>query len=280
MKINILSFALIFNCFVFGQSNFSNGFSDGYKKGYCQNQGIGCISPLPPIAPTPKIAEKTNSYQDGYNRGFETGLNSQNSTNNDNNSTRKRFTAQSVELAKDNIYQGPDNSIVQQRLQLFDRLLKSAMQNVENENYDGALQDAEKLDRLGGVKESVYCIKSRVYTARNENPIEAYNYGIYAKSFCIGSDTEFEKEITENMVLYLVTLMINEDYKSLEIVCSNVWYENDLINRFKGYSYYYQNNYVQAKKYFKKINTNKNKEHKIYLESIENKTVLPNPFLK
>lgn len=51
--------------FTFSQSNFSQGFSDGYKKGYCQNQSKSCILPLPPISPIPGVNENINSYQDG-----------------------------------------------------------------------------------------------------------------------------------------------------------------------------------------------------------------------
>ncbi len=72
----------------FAQSKFDKGFNDGYNNGYCQDQGIGCLSPIPPIAPIPKIGENLDSYIDGYNRGFKTGLNDR--INNDKNNYRPR----------------------------------------------------------------------------------------------------------------------------------------------------------------------------------------------
>jgi tetratricopeptide (TPR) repeat protein len=59
------------------QSTFSNGFESGYMNGYCQDQGISCIAPNPPIAPIPTVNENLNSYKDGYNRGFQIGLQAQ-----------------------------------------------------------------------------------------------------------------------------------------------------------------------------------------------------------
>jgi hypothetical protein len=70
----ILSIFLIISSFTFSQTKFNEGFNVGYKKGYCQDQGIGCIEPIPPIAPIPKVGESSDSYNDGYNRGFQMGL--------------------------------------------------------------------------------------------------------------------------------------------------------------------------------------------------------------
>lgn len=57
----------------FSQTTYNRGFDAGYEAGYCYND-IGCLPPLPPIAPIPRIGENSNSYQDGYNRGFITGM--------------------------------------------------------------------------------------------------------------------------------------------------------------------------------------------------------------
>ncbi len=51
-------------------SDYCDGFQSGYKAGYCYRQ-FGCIPPIPPICPIPRIGE--NSFQDGYNRGFTAG---------------------------------------------------------------------------------------------------------------------------------------------------------------------------------------------------------------
>lgn len=55
------------------QSNFCRGFNDGYKEGYCYDR-YGCIAPIPPVCPVLEVGERIDSYKDGYNRGFKTGL--------------------------------------------------------------------------------------------------------------------------------------------------------------------------------------------------------------
>lgn len=281
MKKYTLFFLLILSTTTFGQSNFSNGFNNGYKKGFCQNQGIGCIEPLPPTAPIPGTNEKENSYQDGYNRGFEAGLNSQKASNSNDVSTRERFKAQSVELSKDNIYQ-PDYNLLRQKNKSLDDLIDSGLKSMENKDFDIALEKADKIIIIEpNAKLIAYFIKSRVYTYRNQNPILAYNYGIYSKSFWANvderSENVFEKTLIEDVETYLSKFMFKEDYKNLEIACSNVWYETEYINLLHGYSYYFQNDFNKAKKYFKKSGDYESAEK--YLESIKNKTALPNPFL-
>ena len=56
----------------FAPSNYCEGFKSGYKDGYCYKK-VGCISPIPPICPVPKINEE-NTYKGGYQRGFRLGL--------------------------------------------------------------------------------------------------------------------------------------------------------------------------------------------------------------
>jgi hypothetical protein len=69
----LISLLLLLTAMVYGQTNYNRGFKTGYKEGYCYND-IGCISPIPPIAPIPLIGESPDSYKDGYNRGFKRGL--------------------------------------------------------------------------------------------------------------------------------------------------------------------------------------------------------------
>jgi hypothetical protein len=55
----------------FAQSTFSSGFEAGYKNGYCYGRP-SCVTPLVPVAPFGGF-----SYQDGYNKGFQMGLDNQ-----------------------------------------------------------------------------------------------------------------------------------------------------------------------------------------------------------
>lgn len=76
MKLLLSAIALVSN-FTFAQfdSPFNKGFKTGFQEGYCYNQKtIDCLTPLAPLPPLPRLNEKNNSYTDGYNRGFQTGL--------------------------------------------------------------------------------------------------------------------------------------------------------------------------------------------------------------
>lgn len=52
-------------------SDYCKGWAEGYKAGWCYEQGIGCIDPIVPICPIKRIGEE--GYKDGYNRGFVQG---------------------------------------------------------------------------------------------------------------------------------------------------------------------------------------------------------------
>jgi hypothetical protein len=73
MKKIIIFFFLIINIPIFGQTSYSRGFQNGYKDGYCYREQ-GCLPPITPITPIPRLGENQDSYQDGFNRGFIQGL--------------------------------------------------------------------------------------------------------------------------------------------------------------------------------------------------------------
>lgn len=81
---------LLIPTFIFSQNSFSSGYQEGYKAGYCYEQGYSCISPIPPITPIQRIGEST--YADGYNRGFSDGKNSRSSTNSNSSSSGSNST--------------------------------------------------------------------------------------------------------------------------------------------------------------------------------------------
>lgn len=53
-------------------NDFCDGYADGYEEGWCHEQGVGCIAPITPICPIPKIGEE--GFRGGYNRGFIEGV--------------------------------------------------------------------------------------------------------------------------------------------------------------------------------------------------------------
>lgn len=77
MKFKFRLFCLLLIFFIINlnnaQTKYDDGYSNGYLKGYCYQES-NCLSPNAHISPLPKINEDSNSYTDGYNRGFSDGL--------------------------------------------------------------------------------------------------------------------------------------------------------------------------------------------------------------
>jgi len=70
-------FILIININAMSQikSNYARGFEVGFKEGYCYNhETVDCFYPITPLAPLPRINESKDNYTQGYNRGFQYGL--------------------------------------------------------------------------------------------------------------------------------------------------------------------------------------------------------------
>jgi hypothetical protein len=56
------------------ETQFQKGFKDGHCEGWKDVKGDYAICPIAPIAPIPKIGQKSTSYKDGYNTGFKRGM--------------------------------------------------------------------------------------------------------------------------------------------------------------------------------------------------------------
>ena len=73
--ISFLFYLNSFSQFEKFKSPFENGFSTGFKEGYCYgNQNVDCFTPTVPLTPLPNINERKDNFRDGYNRGFQLGL--------------------------------------------------------------------------------------------------------------------------------------------------------------------------------------------------------------
>lgn len=97
-RINLIFQLLFVSLSLFAQTNFDKGFSEGYKKGYCYYQLVGCLEPISPIAPIPRVGESSNNYRDGYNRGFETGTQAYKSESSTTNRTRYQTAEPKMEV--------------------------------------------------------------------------------------------------------------------------------------------------------------------------------------
>lgn len=69
------------------KSNYAKGFEVGFKEGYCYNsKTVDCFYPMTPEAPLPRLNEDRENYTQGYNRGFQFGLDLKRSNDALNNS--------------------------------------------------------------------------------------------------------------------------------------------------------------------------------------------------
>ena len=86
-KISLFFIFLTINKLLVGQTtNFDKGYQEGLKNGYCYNvKNVYCKYPITFIFPMPRINESSEYYQDGYNRGFQIGLDFQRIDNNNEN---------------------------------------------------------------------------------------------------------------------------------------------------------------------------------------------------
>ena len=86
---------------------FDNGYSDGWKEGYCYGKGIGCIAPVPPIAPIPDLIKGEDfTYKSGYSRGLLDGK----AANSEGNSSRSKEAATPAPQKTQKSSSGNDNS--------------------------------------------------------------------------------------------------------------------------------------------------------------------------
>ena len=56
---------------VSGNSDFCDGWEDGYCEGWKDVKGSMALCPLTPLCPLPELGQDT--YRGGYNRGFKAG---------------------------------------------------------------------------------------------------------------------------------------------------------------------------------------------------------------
>ncbi|MBT0609223.1 tetratricopeptide repeat protein [Aequorivita echinoideorum] len=264
---------LLLATFSFAQSKYTNGFNNGYKKGFCQDQGVGCVEPVPPVAPVPKVGENSSSYSDGYNRGFKMGLNARKKKGSSNsNSNRERYKTADSKFV--DFTSSPNTNLLGLKYKALKSLMERAKTNLANQNFDEAINNANSILSIQSGFSSAYEIKSVAYFGKNRM-IDAYNF---SRKFLKtgGNRSQWSDYMHEEMWKYLSSYMAKGDYESVKTITENIWYKNSVKNYFTGLYYYYTYNHKKAKRYFKKV---KNYEPaKTYVKKIKDDVFVPNPF--
>lgn len=281
-KILLITFLIISN-FVFGQSKYNNGFNDGYKKGYCQDKGIGCIEPIAPIAPIPAIGEDLNNYQDGYNRGFQMGLKANSGNNNNSSTTRERYKTSSPQYVDDfvyNPYKDPNYvnleiKVAELKFKRIKELYQNGLNSYNNDDYSSAISYANEIINIDASFPKPYALKAMSQFYKGEI-LNSYNNISKAKELNYTEEDNI-KLINDKVRLYMFEKMKDENYQEVKYFCENVWYKNDFSYYFLGLANYYLNDLKEAKKAFKKVDNFKPADE--YLTAIKENKILPNPYV-
>lgn len=238
MKLNkliaILFILCSYNTIVFSQTKFNEGFTEGYKKGYCQDKGVGCISPVPPVAPVPQPSENFNSYQDGYNRGFTQGLNDGKSNNN-TSVNRQRYQTSSFEPI-DYMYKG-SNELTSLKIQLYNKLFPEMIEDFNNSRFQDVITKGNSLLKVDLGTQGVYELIGASYCNLNEGNQAKYYLkkaikqgsqnakNIYGE--CIKDDTESQRQTQRISVASFFNLgynkLVNDNFKS-NLKLKGGWY--------------------------------------------------------
>ena len=278
MKQTITLFLFFLLNISYAQSNFFNGFQSGFKNGYCHNQGISCISPIPPNAPLPTVNENINSYQDGYNRGFEIGLNSNKSSSTSTESNRQRYQTSSSTFVENKMSNINYNDVVA-IASVIRQAKAKALELANNGQYEESLeickaglkinpQDDEFMMLIGDINsrflnndsEAIYYLEKAYRINRMENVKNKINR--------IKNGTEERVKIPENKVTTENTVSDAQQLKNIETEISQYFKSANYLkvlelankynsmkpgitaNTYLGYANYYLKDFANAIKYF------------------------------
>ena len=280
---------LFFNALIYSQTKFSQGFKDGYEKGYCQDSGMSCIPPISPISPLPQVGESLDSYQDGYNRGFKMGMSAQ--SDKENNKSRRTFETAPTQFVEDFIYNPyKDADLMKLKMQnnklkaeiyakeqQYKNLLYSDYEEITEDKFNNLLNAYDDAIKGNYLQELPYFMKGYILYKKGDI-LNSYNYISKAQSISPNEHTIKYGNILHNEVNNILkNLMSKSDFTNVKYFTENFWYENDLSNYYLGLSNYYLGDLKAAKKAFKKVANFE--PAKDFLLAIENKQNIPNPFL-
>jgi len=177
------------------KSPFSNGYEKGFKEGYCYNtKAIYCDPQVIPITPLPRINESDQYYQDGFNRGFQVGLDLQRVENGGGSISKSGISYSAIPKYKFNDYIPtlPTNAMVNV-LMYKEELFKTRIQWVQS-RIDGLTELAHALLDDDEFKEINKKIRDYFTSPKNKKEL-----GDFADDWVINQISNalksFEKEI-------------------------------------------------------------------------------------
>lgn len=163
--ISLLVIALLIPSISFAQSKFADGFKEGYKKGYCYEKQ-NCVAPPPPPVPALKVGEKSDSYQDGYNRGFKMGTDAQTGGSGSSQNGYKSASADPIDYANKSTDSKVQQSVAKNRNAIFEKIMLQAQEKYNNADYSEcikACKDAMQITSL--VSKQCYNLLAKSYEA-------------------------------------------------------------------------------------------------------------------
>lgn len=220
-------FLLLNSILVLAQSDFDKGFKIGFKEGFCFDKGITCIAPTPPLTPLLKVNENLNSYTDGYNRGFQIGLEAQKretkSTSNKTSSERTRYESSDSQFVQDKMSTIPVDfymkvlelkerqmeSTYSDREKIFEESLKKAKQRFDLHDYSSSIDYSKTALSTNFENDYIYLLMGSSYFYLN-NFGPSLLYLKKAKQMGNRTADEFIREIKlkENQMQYIKPLAV------------------------------------------------------------------------
>jgi hypothetical protein len=186
-------------------SNYERGFKIGFKEGYCYNKtNYDCFTPLTPITPMPRINESRENYTEGYNRGFQYGLDLKRS----NDALRNSDNVLNQKVISFNRYV-PQNPVEAMRVVAM----------IKQQKYDA---------RTEWIQQKIYQLT------------DLYNSLFKAENFPQSFDTYTHKNILRNIVAKYANTIVGYDFGD-DYVFRNVQLE---ISNIEKYYYDYYNSIV------------------------------------
>lgn len=201
----ILLLILNFSAIAQIKSNYERGFEIGFKEGYCYNRTTyDCFTPMTPISPMPRINESRENYTEGYNRGFQYGL----------------------DLKRSNdALRSSDNSL-NQKVASFNRYVPQ--------------NPVEAMRVVGMIRQQKYDARTEWLQQKAYQFTDLYNSLFNAENFPVGFDTFTHKNNLRNIVVKYFDDIKAYDFGD-DYVFRNVQLE---FNNIENYYYTYYNSIV------------------------------------